>query len=498
MNENSFDFLSDREISEMLTPFPPPDNVTKTVSPWRKATRQMLIGFALMAVVPQIFPLNLIFPIAGPILALLGFRSLRKENKWFFLGYILSSIALGFEAVSLFLNSSIIRYTAESSAPFTVMAMTSLLLIFMMAVSISAGFITVKKKLEYNSSNFSSYSLIGIMALIIFLALINFTGVFAFFVLIAYILVFVFLIKLSKELDEYGYSIEIAGVQNSDKTVATICLGLAFLISLTGYVFFSRYPMEWKPQVKTESAQIEEIKTNLLSLGFPDYVLNDLKDEDILDCENAVYVDSRSDYQAFNNGRKVSEERGNTTYIHTEYDEEEMQFTSITVLVDEEKNQWKVFHHFKWVIDKGYYGAEGISLEPYSGKYGKPDEPSGQVLYDIDGITYTSPFLNEGEQTYKSTSIFNSGETMNMYFAEFSYPSEAQAKRGYVTYNITFYDEVLAVNSILCYAHNKTPLQYPVKSATQVLKKVESDTLSYARRYDIATINTGDYYLKKP
>ena len=168
-----------------------------------------------------------------------------------------------------------------------------------------------------------------------------------------------------------------------------------------------------------------------------------------------------------------------------------MQFTSITVLVDEEKNQWKVFHHFKWVIDKGYYGAEGISLEPYSGEHGKPDEPSGQVLYDMDGITYTSPFLNEGEQTYKSTSIFNSGETMNMYFAEFSYPSETQAKRGYVTYNITFYDEVLAVNSILCYAHNKTPLQYPVKSATQVLKKVESDTLSYARRYDIATIDTG-------
>ena len=103
------------------------------------------------------------------------------------------------------------------------------------------------------------------MALIIFLALINFTGVFASLVLIAYVLVFIFLIRLSKELDEYGYAIEIAGVQNSDKTVATICLGLAFLISLTGYVFFSRYPMEWTPQVKTDSAQIEEIKTNLVA-----------------------------------------------------------------------------------------------------------------------------------------------------------------------------------------------------------------------------------------
>ena len=496
MNENSFDFLSDREISEMLTPFPPPDNVTKTVSPWRKATRQMLIGFALMAVVPQIFPLNLIFPVAGPILALLGFRSLRKENKWFFLGYVLSSIALGFEAVSLFLNFFNVTATTESSAPFTVMAMTSLLLIFMMAVSISASFITVKKKLEYNSSNFSSYSLIGIMALIIFLALINFTGVFASLVLIAYVLVFIFLIRLSKELDEYGYAIEIAGVQNSDKTVATICLGLAFLISLTGYVFFSRYPMEWTPQAKAESTQIEEIKTNLLSLGFPDYVLNDLKDEDILECENAVYVDSRSDYQAFNNGRKVSETRGNTHYIHTEYDEEEVLFTTINVLIDKEENEWKLFHHFKWVIDKGYFATEGISVEPAT-SHSYPKEPSGQVLYDLGGITYTAPFLNEGDQTYESTSPFFPGKTMNLYFAEFSYPLKGENKRGYVTYRTTFSDKTMTDNSILCYAHNKSPLQYPVKSATEVLKNVMQDSFAFVRRYDYGVTDTGKYYLNK-
>ena len=490
MNENFFDFENDAELSALVSAIPPTDEITQKVSPWRNATRKLLSGFALTAVVPQIFPLNLIFPIAGSILLFLGFRSLRKENKSFFLGFIFSCIIFGFECVSVLLNSSLIGHISQSSAPVTVIAMISLVLILLTAVSISFGFWEVKKKLEYKGSAFSTFALVGIMGLICFLALINFTGVLATIVLVAYILVFVALNKLSKEFDEIGYSIQIAQNKTSDKSVIAICLSVFVAISLTGYVFFSRYPMEWTPQQKTESVQIEEIKANLLSLGFPDYVLNDLKDEDILECENASFVTVNSDLQAFNNGRKVSETKGNITHIHTEYDEKEMQFTSITVLVDEEKNQWKVFHHFKWVIDKGYYGAEGISLEPYSGEHGKPDEPSGQVLYDMDGITHTSPFLNEGEQTYKSTSIFNSGETMNMYFAEFSYPSKSQAKRGYITYNITFYDDVLAVNSILCYAHNKTPLQYPVKSATQVLKRVESDTLSYARRYDIATIDT--------
>ena len=497
MNENRFDFLSDNELSEMLSPFPPPDSVTKAVSPWRKATRQMLIGFALMAVVPQIFPLNLICPLAGSISMFLGFRSLRKENSWFFFGFILSCVILGSEAVSIFLNSSVVRYTSQSSAPFSVMSLSSLLLIFLTSVSISAGIITVKKRLGCTSSALSPFAFVGIMTLIIFLALINFTGALTFFVLIAYVLVFIFLIKLSKELDGIGYSIKIAGAVNSDKTVVTICLGLAFLISLTGYVFFSRYPMEWQPQVKNESAQIDGIKNNLLSLGFPEDVLSDLKDEDILQCENAVYVDSRRDYQAFNNGRKVSESKGNTTYIHTEYDEEEVLFTTINVLIDEEKNEWKLFHHFKWVIDKGYFGAEAISVEP-STSHSAPKEPSGQVLYDFEGKTYTSPFLNEGDQTYKSTSPFNPGKTMTMYFAEFSYPLKGGNKRGYVTYRSTFYDESVSANSILCYAHNKTPLQYPVKSATEVLKNVMQDSFAFVRRYDYGVIDTGDYYLNKP
>lgn len=491
MNENLFDFENDAELSQLVGAIPPTDEITRSVSPWRNATRKLLSGFALTAVVPQIFPLNLIFPVAGSILLFLGFRSLRKENKSFFFGYILSCIILGFECISVFLNSSVLKHIFQSSAPVSAMAMASLVLIFLTAASISLGFSGVKKKLEYTGSGFSTFALVGIMALIIFLALINFTGVFATFVLMAYALVFVALGKLSKELDEIGYSIEIASNKVSDKSVVAICLSVFVAVSLTGYVFFSRYPMEWTPQAKTESVQIEEIKSNLLSLGFPEDVLSDLTDEDILKCENASFVTVNRDLQAFNNGRKVSETRGNTTYIHTEYDEEEMLFTSITVLVDKEKNEWKVFHHFKWVIDKGYFGAEGISLEPYSGKHGTPDKPSGQVLYDMDGITYTSPFLNEGEQTYKSTSVFNNGQTMNMYFAEFSYPLEGQAKRGYVTYNITFYDDVLAVNSILCYAHNKTPLQYPVKSATDVLKNVMQDSFAFARRYDIATIDTG-------
>lgn len=497
MNENRFDFLSDNELSEMLSPFPPPDSVTKAVSPWRKATRQMLIGFALMAVVPQIFPLNLICPLAGSISMFLGFRSLRKENSWFFFGFILSCVILGSEAVSIFLNSSVVRYTSQSSAPFSVMSLSSLLLIFLTSVSISAGIITVKKRLGCTSSVLSPFAFVGIMTLIIFLALINFTGALTFFVLIAYVLVFVFLIKLSKELDGIGYSIKIAGVVNSDKTVVTICLGLAFLISLTGYVFFSRYPMEWKPQVKNESAQLEEIKTNLLSLGFPEDVLSDLKDEDILDYEDAVYVDSDTTYQAFNNGRKVRRTSGNTTYTHTEYDEKEMQFTIVYALINEEENEWKILHHFKWVIDNGYYATEGISVDWPNDRYSfVTEDVSGRVLYDSNGVTYTSPFFKEGNQVYSSNSIFNYGSVFDTYFAEFSYPLKGENKRGYATYSVRLNDSVLSGNSCLNYAHNASPLQYPVKSSVDILKEWPTDNLSFKVKQHVVLIDFGKCLIK--
>lgn len=497
MNENSFDFFSDSELSQIMSTIPPNDNITKSISPWRKATRQMLIGFALMAVVPQIFPLNLILPIAGSISMFLGFRSLRKENRWFFFGFILSCIILGFRAVSIFLNSSIVPYTSESSAPFSAMALSSLLLIFLTSVSISAGIITVKKKLDYTSSALSPFALVGIMALILFLALINFTGALAFFVIIAYVLVFICLIKLSKSLDEIGYSIKIADVKNSDKTVVTICLGLAFLISLTGYVFFSRYPMEWTPQVKNESAQIEEIKTKLLNLGFPEDVLSDLKDEDVLQCENAVYVASDITYKPFNKGREVRRTSGNTTYIHTEYDEKEMQFTIVYVLINEEENEWKIFHHFKWVIDKGYFATEAISVDPPDDKFSfVTEDVSGRVLYDSDGVTYTSPFFKEGSQIYTSTSMIFPGRTYDRYFAEFSYPLKSENKRGYATYSVRFNDSTLRENSFLNYAHNISPLHYPVKSGVTALQSWSYNSISFRIRQHVVLIDISERLIK--
>ena len=495
MNENFFDFENDAELSALVGALPPTDEITQKVSPWRNATRKLLSGFALTAVVPQIFPLNLIFPIVGSILLFLGFRSLRKENKSFFLGFILSCIIFGFQCVSVLLNSSLIGHISQSSAPVTVIAMISLVLILLTAVSISFGFWEVKKKLEYSGSNLSTFALVGIMGLICFLALINFTGVLATIVLVAYVLVFVALNKLSKELDGIGYSIEIAQNNTSDKSVVAICLSVFIAVSLTGYVFFSRYPMEWTPQVKTESAQIEEIKTNLLSLGFPDYVLNDLKDEDIIKCENAVYVGTDIQMEAFNNGRKVTETRGNVHYTHTEYDKKEMQFTIVYALINEEENEWKIFHHFQWVIDKGYYGTEAISVDtPDNSRIYITEEISGRVLYDSEGVTYTSPFLKEGNQTYASTSIIFHGQRFDEYFAEFSYPKESKNKRGYTTYSIKISNTTICINSFLNYAHNITPLQYPVKSGITSLQNFSKDTLAFRRRQHVVLIDFAERF----
>ena len=49
----------------------------------------------------------------------------------------------------------------------------------------------------------------------------------------------------------------------------------------------SRYPMQWQPETPREET---ELAVQLLELGFPDYVLQDLRPEEIESCRGAIQV----------------------------------------------------------------------------------------------------------------------------------------------------------------------------------------------------------------
>lgn len=66
------------------------------------------------------------------------------------------------------------------------------------------------------------------------------------------------------------------------------CVGCAVVLTVAGlfsaYLFLDSYHMEWTMVKESQDPVSEEIKDHLLSLGLPEDILNDLTEEDLLEC----------------------------------------------------------------------------------------------------------------------------------------------------------------------------------------------------------------------
>ena len=98
---------------------------------------------------------------------------------------------------------------------------------------------------------------------------------------------------------------------------------------LIGYTCFGSYHMAWTTAKETQDSASEEIKAHLLSLGFPEEILHDLKEEDILACKNARQILLNQSDDLLRDG------------------DERLQLDGVAVELEQE-GQWKVIHHFLW------------------------------------------------------------------------------------------------------------------------------------------------------
>jgi hypothetical protein len=286
---------------------------------------------------------------------------------------------------------------------------------------------------------------------------------------IAYICIIRSLIKLSKELDEAGYCISVSPVRFTDRAIV-LSLTLVLLIgSFCGYLFFHSYPMDWQPAAKIDTDEAKDIKTHLASLGFPSHILNDLTKEDLLACKGAIRVIVDVGDFAVNNGRRMMEvQEDGVLHYYTVYDQKELRITGIGVELPGDREQWKLFHHFQWVIDPGFYGTELVHLWPayrLADGWSSGSAVTGQLLYDEGDNVYTAPYYALSVETYTANSIFWGSQISTDIFAEFSLPNKGKNHRGYVSYTIKEARDGCIVDSWINYTHQNTWLQYPAITA---------------------------------
>ena len=466
--DGAFEALLAQSVDEL-----PPEEIVADVTPWRRAMNRVLSGLALCMVTLNFWCLNYLLPAIGTVLLLLGLRALRRENPWLGGCFVCAVLRAACVFPSLILNTTILQSDACKSAAAVVSAalMLALLLCFWQ------GLRAVQRKAGLPAQGGGAGALPAWYVLVCVLAAVHYMGwIVPIAMLVGYVCILRSLFRLSGALDEAGYAIAPQPVRVTDRCIALVLAAALGIGCTLGYLFGGSYRMDWQPAATPAQTQTAAIRQQLLALGFPEAVLNDLTPEDIAACDGALRVVVEVEDYPVNDGRTVlweayNEENERHYVQDTVYDVKELRLTGVAVQLPGERETWRVFHHFLWTTDPGFCGTEALQIRPAYRSipegWSAAGDVTGRVLYDRGGQTFAAPYAALGARTFTANTVLWGEQTNTDLFAAFSLPRHAERARGYVAYPVAETRDGYILSSWINYTHQQTRLQYPVVTAME-------------------------------
>lgn len=466
--DDAFEALLAQSVDEL-----PPEEIVADVTPWRRAMERVLFGLALCMVTLNFWCLNYLLPAIGTVLLLLGFRALRRENPWLGGCFVCAVLRTACVFPSLIANTTILPGDACRSAA----AAASAALMLALLLCFWQGLRAVRRKAGLPAQGGGAGSLLAWYVLMCVLAAVHYTGLLVpIAMLVGYVCILRSLFRLSGALDEAGYAIAPQPVRVTDRCIALVLAAALGIGCTLGYLFGGSYRMDWQPEDASEQTQTAAIRQQLLDLGFPEAVLNDLTPEDIAACDGALRVVAVTEDHPFNDGRTVSYkesdgEGGVVSVLDTVYDVRELRLTSVGVQLPGAQETWRVYHHFLWTTDPGFCGTEVLQIWPADENtqdgWRFAGDVTGRVLYDRDGQTFAAPYASLGARTFTANTVLWGEQTNTDLFAAFSLPRHGEHCRGYVAYSTIEARDGYILSSGVYYTHQQSWLQYPVVTAME-------------------------------
>lgn len=494
MCDRPWETMTDADFEAMLArsvPDVPPEEIVAEVTPWRRAMHRILFGMALCAITLNFWCLNYILPAIGTVLLLLGFRALRQENRWLGGCFAITVIRAAYFFATLILNTTILQSAVFTPAVTTALTAVNAVLLLALYFCFWRGLLAVQKKAGLPAQTGGALALIVWYALVCVLAAVHYTGwIVPIAMLVGYGCILRSLCRLSGALDEAGYAIAPGPVRVTDRCLVLVIAAVLGIGCTLGYLFGGSYRMDWQPVDTSAQAQTEATRQQLLDLGFPEEVLDDLTPEDIAACDGALCVVTEAEDYPVNDGRNVLweayNEKNERYYVQdTVFDVKELRLTGVAVQLPGERETWMVFHHFLWTADPGFCGTEAIQIRPAYRSipegWAAAGDVTGRVLYDRGGQTFAAPYASLGARTFTANTVLWGEQTNTDLFAAFSLPRHAESARGYVAYSTTEALDGNILSSGEYYVHQQTWLQYPVVTAME-------------KRMTSAFGNTGAFY----
>ena len=478
-------------MREDASALPPPEKI----NPWQMAMTQVLWGFGLSTITLNFLYLDYILPALGAVLLVLGFRTLRRENRPLRWCYILSIAKLLVCAAGDVLAALPVKVELPGAYISTAVTLVLYICLWrgMVEVSRAAG---AEKPAAPAAGAMALF-----YALLLPLALIGLQGwLLVMPILIVYAAILRNMWKLTRSLENIGYAITAAPVRLPGWAVLWGSLAAMLAAVLLTAFLGQRYPMDW--HTRSDAPQSVPIRQQLLAKGFPSYVLDDLTADEVSRMADAVRVYrqverlySDTDYRTITTAHYMSdpdrplvfdrtitdvdgEGERHYTYVYRVYDTLEQTMTHVAVELPEEDGvrRYIYIHHLTYDTQPSPRLTEALELWPaWQMEIGwtPGGAVSGRLLCERSGGEQTAPFYSLTGGSQQITDIFGTRWEQQI-TALWTRPAHAEKIRAYVLYDALRLEDSWVIESWTNYARQTAPV-YPYRDAITLWRSYGSD-----------------------
>lgn len=493
MSPNEFD----RSLMEDLSQLPPAPGEVESYTPWRAAMTKILWGMGLTTFRFEFFYLQYILPLLGAALLYLGYRTLRRENRWFRLCWVLSGVLLAVHMATDILTATpvmgwIIQNPALQWGLTWLLQGMNLLMLFSLWRGTRTAFAVVgeKQPKDWLAQGFVCYLLALALALWAELVPASEAGLIGITITNDWLyygrpILFIALeIRLlwciaqqSAALADRGYAITPVPVRFTPTVFLSGVFAVVLLSSIAALWLSSRAPaLEAQPLSAVHAEEYSSVRAHLVDLGMDADLANSLDEAELERCRAALAVYDMPLYHAY--GEHTYNRENETGRADVEY------VTLRSWAVQLPGDQARYYLTFRWLQNPEHNIREGLTGDPTS--YFPSYDFSARILWDQDGQTWSAAptvHLGGGETPeelpdwaleWYDYELENLGHLAYIPWCQFSFPADSENRWGWMAWSEDFTGWQERHNSLyyepsLFYRHQISWLRYPYYSFQDIL-----------------------------
>ena len=453
--------MTDREFDRMLAgqleDLPVEEHAIQSVTPWSTAIGYLTWGLIFTTLHLEFLYLQYLLPTIGFALMMLGLRILRRENRMFFAGWILSMVRALWQLVSLLTDAAPIPLFVSNTTlglAFTGLSIFQLLLI---RQGIKAVFAKAAQPMP--ADPLLRVVIWQLIATALALSPLAHSWLTFLPMLIVYIAAVRALYSLGGLLDTCGYSIHAAPVRLSPQALGWSYVGLALAVVVAGSLLANHPFYDFQPQ---NADGLPEVRTQLISLGLPETIAQDLPDETVALLQDTVSVETSSETLLISPKSETVAEYGadGSTFYTNRTSSSGKAIEATTAYLAQPDGSLYALFYAVWTEGRPWW-EDGLLV--YTEQHDiSADLITGGAMYDHDGVRYAGDLrrMRQGEIT--STSFFGTA-TYEGISAAFCFPISSQSPRVYLLCQFPAQtDQVQYVAWMQAnYLHTTAPLRLP-------------------------------------